>query len=98
MAGSRLLIGFHAGLRSSVRIRLLYSTVGVFSETSAIREQDVLLAGSVLDCLDAVSLYSLNSAIGEDGLFLAVRKNALDRSIRETKNKNSNKTNKRVKI
>lgn len=80
---SRLLISLHAGLRSSVGIRLLYSTIGVLSEPGTVREQNVLLAARVLDCLDAVALNSLDSAIGEDGLFLAVRKDALDRAIRE---------------
>ena len=74
----------HAGLRSSVRIRLLYSSIGVLSESSAIREQDVLLAGSVLDRFDAVALYSLNSAIREDRLFLAIGEDALDRAVRES--------------
>ena len=68
---------------------LLDSTVWVFSEPRAVREQDVLLSRRILDGFDAVALYSLNSAIREYGLFLAVGEDALDGAVRESPNSKS---------
>lgn len=74
---------FDGGFCGSVGIRFLDPAVWVLSYPGAIRKEDILLSASVLNGLDPILLNPLNGSISEDGLFLAVCKDALDRAVRE---------------
>lgn len=71
-------------LGRAVCVRCLDAAVGVLSHASAVRIEDVLLPAGVLDGLHAILLDSLDGAVSENGLFLAICKYALDRAVWES--------------
>ena len=72
---------------TAVWVRFADLAVGELAHANAIWVEDIFLAVCKLDGFDTRLLYLLDSAIGEDALFLSVLENALDRAIRESKTK-----------
>lgn len=78
----------HRGICSTVRVSFFDSTIGIFPHPRAIWVKNVFLATGVLYGFDAVLFYPLDCTISENALLLAISKNALNGSIRETLKEN----------
>lgn len=74
---------FDLVLSGSVSVGRLDASVGVLPHPRAIRVENVLLPTRVFDCFYSVFLNSLDRSIGEDGLLLAIGKDALNRAVWE---------------
>ena len=74
-------------LGAPVRVGLAHATVGKLAHARPIRKQNVLLPIGELDCLNARLLNALDGPIGEDGLLLTILKDALYRTVRESKDR-----------